>query len=76
MISMVFELYHNPRSLILKICFLLLQLRREGRVTNVSDVVTRGQKVKAKVLSFTGNKPSLSIKVCYLSFVLLRVISL
>jgi len=38
------------------------QLRREGRVTVVSDVVTKGQKVKAKVLSFTGNKPSLSIK--------------
>jgi len=38
------------------------QLRREGRVTTVSDVVNRGQKVKAKVLSFTGNKPSLSLK--------------
>uniref|UniRef100_A0A0B7B2H2 RNA helicase n=1 Tax=Arion vulgaris TaxID=1028688 RepID=A0A0B7B2H2_9EUPU len=38
------------------------QLRREGRVTNVSDVINKGQKVKAKVLSFTGNKPSLSIK--------------
>ncbi|KAK7010900.1 ATP-dependent RNA helicase DHX8 [Biomphalaria glabrata] len=38
------------------------QLRREGRVTNVGDVVSKGQKVKAKVLSFTGNKPSLSIK--------------
>lgn len=39
-----------------------LQLRREGRVTSVSDVVTRGQKVKVKVLSFTGQKTSLSIK--------------
>ncbi|KAK3789393.1 hypothetical protein RRG08_005541 [Elysia crispata] len=38
------------------------QLRREGRVTSVSDVVSKGQKVKTKVLSFTGNKPSLSIK--------------
>ncbi|XP_063227908.1 ATP-dependent RNA helicase DHX8 [Bacillus rossius redtenbacheri] len=38
------------------------QLRREGRVTNVSDVVTRGQKVKVKVLSFTGQKVSLSMK--------------
>ncbi|GLH04522.1 ATP-dependent RNA helicase DHX8 [Gryllus bimaculatus] len=38
------------------------QLRREGRVTNVSDVVTRGQKVKIKVLSFTGQKVSLSMK--------------
>lgn len=38
------------------------QLRREGRVTNVSDVVMRGQKVKVKVLSFTGQKTSLSMK--------------
>ncbi|XP_049808089.1 ATP-dependent RNA helicase DHX8 [Schistocerca nitens] len=38
------------------------QLRREGRVTNVSDVVTRGQKVKVKVLSCTGQKVSLSMK--------------
>ncbi|KAB7499175.1 ATP-dependent RNA helicase DHX8 [Armadillidium nasatum] len=38
------------------------QLRREGRVTNVGDVVTRGQKVKVKVLSFTGQKTSLSMK--------------
>ena len=40
------------------------QLRREGRVTNVSDVVNKNQKVKVKVLSFTGQKTSLSIKVC------------
>ncbi|XP_069948968.1 ATP-dependent RNA helicase DHX8 isoform X2 [Cherax quadricarinatus] len=38
------------------------QLRQEGRVTNVSDVVMRGQKVKVKVLSFTGQKTSLSMK--------------
>ncbi|KAF4532358.1 hypothetical protein B566_EDAN003662 [Ephemera danica] len=38
------------------------QLRREGRVTDVSDVVQRGQKVKVKVLSFTGQKVSLSMK--------------
>nr|KAG5695240.1 hypothetical protein BaRGS_008068 [Batillaria attramentaria] len=38
------------------------QLRREGRVTNVGDVVTRGQKVWVKVLSFTGQKTSLSMK--------------
>ena len=37
-------------------------LRREGRVGNVSDVVQRGLKVKVKVLSFTGQKTSLSIK--------------
>lgn len=42
------------------------QLRREGRVGNVSDVVQRGQKVKIKVLSFTGQKTSLSIKVRFL----------
>ena len=30
----------------------------------MSDVVQRGQKVKVKVLSFTGNKTSLSMKVC------------
>lgn len=41
------------------------QLRAEGRVTTVSDVVNRGQKVKVKVLSVTGQKVSLSLKdVC------------
>ncbi|KAH6940077.1 hypothetical protein HPB50_024642 [Hyalomma asiaticum] len=39
------------------------QLRREGRITNVGDVVTRGQRVKVKVLSFTGQKTSLSMKM-------------
>ncbi|KAG1664918.1 ATP-dependent RNA helicase DHX8 [Nymphon striatum] len=38
------------------------QLRREGRVVNVSDVVTKGQHVKVKVLSFNGTKTSLSMK--------------
>lgn len=38
------------------------QLRREGRVTSVGDVVQRGQRVKVKVLSFTGQKTSLSMK--------------
>ncbi|GAU99756.1 hypothetical protein RvY_10710 [Ramazzottius varieornatus] len=42
------------------------QLRREGRVNEVSDVVTKGQKVKVKVLKFTptvtGGKTSLSMK--------------
>lgn len=38
------------------------QLRREGKVSSVSDVVKRGQKVKVKVLSFTGEKTSLSMK--------------
>ena len=42
------------------------QLRREGRVNEVSDVVQRGQKVKVKVLKFTasvtGGKTSLSMK--------------
>lgn len=39
------------------------QLRREGRVNNVTDVVKRGQKVKVKCLSFTGQKVALSMKV-------------
>ena len=39
------------------------ELRKEGRIANVADVVTRGQKVKVKVLSFTGSKTSLSMKV-------------
>lgn len=38
------------------------QLRSEGRVANVADVVKRGQKVKVKVLSITGNKMSLSMR--------------
>ena len=42
----------------------LSQLRQEGRVRDVSDVVKRGQRVKVKVLSITGAKMSLSIKVC------------
>ncbi|KRT80696.1 hypothetical protein AMK59_5381, partial [Oryctes borbonicus] len=41
------------------------QLRAEGRVTNVSEVVSRGNKVKVKILSVTGQKVSLSMKdVC------------
>jgi len=39
------------------------ELRKEGRIANVADVVTKGQKVKVKVLSFTGTKASLSMKV-------------
>eukprot|EP00112_Aurelia_sp_Birch-Aquarium-sp1_P006162 Seg1687.9 transcript_id=Seg1687.9/GoldUCD/mRNA.D3Y31 product="ATP-dependent RNA helicase DHX8" protein_id=Seg1687.9/GoldUCD/D3Y31 len=38
------------------------QLRREGRVANVSDVVSKGQNVKIKVLSISGKKISLSMK--------------
>lgn len=40
-----------------------MQLRREGRVANVTDVAQKGQSVKVKVLSYTGNKMSLSMKV-------------
>ncbi|XP_077299684.1 ATP-dependent RNA helicase pea [Arctopsyche grandis] len=41
------------------------QLRSEGRVVNVSDVVNRGDKVKIKVISIAGQKVSLSMKdVC------------
>ena len=39
------------------------QLRSEGRVANVSDVVKRGDHVKVKVLSISGTKLSLSMKV-------------
>ncbi|KAM6898774.1 ATP-dependent RNA helicase DHX8-like isoform 2-T2 [Lycodopsis pacificus] len=38
------------------------ELRKEGRIANVADVVSKGQKVKVKVLSFTGTKASLSMK--------------
>ncbi|XP_064647982.1 ATP-dependent RNA helicase DHX8-like [Lineus longissimus] len=38
------------------------ELRKEGRVTSVSEVVQKGQKVKVKVLTFTGQKTSLSMK--------------
>ena len=44
-------------------CMPFVQLRQKGRVMSVGDVVTRGQKVWAKVLSFTGQKTSLSMKV-------------
>uniref|UniRef100_H3CAR0 ATP-dependent RNA helicase DHX8 n=1 Tax=Tetraodon nigroviridis TaxID=99883 RepID=H3CAR0_TETNG len=38
------------------------ELRKEGRVADVADVVTKGQKVQVKVLSVTGTKASLSMK--------------
>jgi ATP-dependent RNA helicase DHX8/PRP22 len=38
------------------------QLRQEGRVGDVNEVVTRGQKIKVKVISITGAKMSLSMK--------------
>ncbi|CAH8471663.1 unnamed protein product, partial [Heterobilharzia americana] len=38
------------------------QLRREGRVANVGDVVNRGQKVWVKVISFTGTRTGLSMR--------------
>ena len=37
-------------------------LRREGRVTTVAEVVSKGQKVYVKVLSMAGQKVSLSMK--------------
>nr|CAI5828306.1 unnamed protein product [Callosobruchus analis] len=44
------------------------QLRSEGRVTNVSEVVSKGSKIKVKVLSVTGQKVSLSMKdVCQMT---------
>ncbi len=39
------------------------QLRQEGRVKDVNDVVKRGQRVKVKLLGITGSKMSLSMKV-------------
>ena len=41
------------------------QLRREGRVKDVTEVVKRNDKVKVKVLSISGSKLSLSMKVQY-----------
>jgi ATP-dependent RNA helicase DHX8/PRP22 len=38
------------------------QLRAEGRVSNVSDVVARAQNVRVKVISIAGQKVSLSMK--------------
>lgn len=38
------------------------QLRAEGRVTEVNEVVNRGNSVKVKVMSVTGQKVSLSMK--------------
>ncbi|CRL07030.1 CLUMA_CG020002, isoform A [Clunio marinus] len=38
------------------------QLRSEGRVADVNDVVSRGNNVKVKVMSITGSKVSLSMK--------------
>ncbi|KAH8250732.1 hypothetical protein KR038_001464 [Drosophila bunnanda] len=38
------------------------QLRAEGRVTDVTEVVSRNQTVKVKVMSVTGQKVSLSMK--------------
>lgn len=38
------------------------QLRSEGRVISVTDVVSKGDSVKVKVLSMTGTKVSLSMK--------------
>lgn len=38
------------------------QLRSEGRVSSVTDVVQRGQKVKVKVMAINGQRVSLSLK--------------
>ena len=38
------------------------QLRSEGRVNDVNEVVQRGQRIKVKVLSFSGQRTSLSMK--------------
>lgn len=51
------------------------ELRREGRVANVADVVSKGQRVKVKVLSFTGTKTSLSMKVGEMSSLFLHLMT-
>lgn len=51
------------------------ELRREGRVANVADVVSKGQRVKVKVLSFTGTKTSLSMKVGEISSLFLHLMA-
>ncbi|XP_039991780.1 ATP-dependent RNA helicase DHX8-like isoform X2 [Xiphias gladius] len=38
------------------------ELRKEGRIADVADVVAKGQKVKVKMLLLTGTKASLSMK--------------
>ena len=55
-----YKLVHFCANIIIS---LVLQLRSEGRVANVTDVAQRGQSVKVKVLSYTGTKMSLSMKV-------------
>lgn len=44
------------------------ELRKEGRVADVADVVAKSQKVLVKVLSVTGTKASLSMKASQLSW--------
>lgn len=39
------------------------QISRDGRVNQVTDVVNRNQAVKVKIISFTGGKIGLSMKV-------------
>ena len=39
------------------------QLHRDGRVKEVNEIAKRGDSVKVKVLSMTGSKLSLSMKV-------------
>lgn len=41
------------------------ELRKEGRIAKVADVVNKGQKVLVKVLSVTGTKASLSMKASH-----------
>lgn len=60
---MITTLKYNLHYTAITIVFTLhTELRNEGRVGAVSEVVKRDQQVKVKVLSFTGTKTSLSIK--------------
>ena len=56
------------------------QLSREGRVNEVSDVVNRNQNAKVKVISYTGEKIGLSMKVwiicCWKKYVVVGILCL
>ena len=56
----------SPMLCYILVCCAQTQLRREGRVKDVSEAVKRGQRVKVKVLSITGSKMSLSMRVSQL----------
>lgn len=48
------------------------QLSRAGRVNDVSEVVSRNERVKVKIISITGEKMGLSMKVSYCTLSTIR----